>query len=692
MRNGELPQGFYTPIPQDMTDSESEDEFRLQINNCPLNGSQIIARNLSSNMHTTIGRYSDRDNNLQESLPEVRFANIQSSYCNRSDGEDRPYINITSNHCQIPSDADNVAILNTNLRKAQPMSSLRKLCFVVSIIACLLTVILFIWVLPCSDSQSCPAKSERIHTHNWLRNYERVELKGAINVVHGIRGRSMNLVFMYRGNNFFVNEDGSTSNGMASKRNGIISLMGSSGQVAWYDEMIIEPSIIDCTLLDADLSGDHDCLVIDEFGEMGCINPISGQWIWHVAERTSNSHEKLNFPLILPDINHDRVNDLLIACTVSSKNRTYNALKLISGATGRVIGKSYIFKNCSYIHKFALDARLKISFNCISNDTDIRITKSLQELYMLITNQSLNVADPPDIGNINQHKFYGQRKDTFRQRNIYSINGKQGSWQLIVENYGVCPDSCNVTVTLLEDQPKGKPKVIRNFNGTRMYGHVPAKLSFRNSEDPLKSSVHGFVIKFWEWSTNETEKSDERLHQLDKRTAANSNATEFNRFDNILRKKRSWDLPTHKSDGMRDATQSSGGKKQAKIKNVAATLSDKINSAVLASQMRLIKETVVLIVFNSTDIRIENTSQSNIVQFCRSDAKGNEMCQPDLNYQENSVLIADLDQDGSQELVSFYSTFVENENEVNKWKLMTYVQLLRLESELPKLYAVDEKH
>lgn len=84
-------------------------------------------------------------------------------------------------------------------------------------------------------------------------------------------------------------------------------------------------------------------------------------------------------------------------------------------------------------------------------------------------------------------------------------------------------------------------------------------------------------------------------------------------------------------------------------------------------------------------------SQSNIVQFCRS-GKRSDMCQPDLNYQENSVLITDLDQDGSQELVSYYSTFVEMENEPNKWKLMTYVQLLRLESELPKLYALDEKH
>lgn len=206
MRNGELIQMMYTPIPQNMTDSESEEEFHLQINNCPLKSSQIINKNpKTSNVHATISRYNggDMENQLTNTIPNVRFANTQSNYCG-SDGEDRPYISMTNNHHhfhhnRMPSDADNVAILNTNVKKSQPMSNTRKLCFIVSIIACIVTVILFIWILPCSDNHSCPAKSERMHTHNWLRSYERVELKGAINVVHGLRGRSMNLVFMYRG-------------------------------------------------------------------------------------------------------------------------------------------------------------------------------------------------------------------------------------------------------------------------------------------------------------------------------------------------------------------------------------------------------------------------------------------------------------------------------------------------------------
>ncbi|XP_055323046.1 uncharacterized protein LOC129578447 [Sitodiplosis mosellana] len=658
MRNGDLPQGMYTRIPQNI-DSESEEEFRLQMNNCQLKGSQIVARNLkSSNMHTTMSR-------LPESLPDVRFANTQSHY---------------SNHSRMPSDADNVAILNANLRKTQPMGLLRKAVFIISIFLCIFTVIFFVWILPCSESNSCPAN--RIHTHNWLRSYERVELKGTINVVPGIRGRSKNLVFMYRRNSFFKNDD--TPSTGSSKQNGIISLIGSSGQVAWYDELANEPSIIDCNLIDADSSGDTDCLVIDELGQMSCINPVSGQWIWHVAE--TNIPGKLNFPLVLPDINGDGVKDLLIASTVniSNQNHTNNALKLISGANGKQIGRSYIVKKCSFIHRFHIDAQLIISFNCIINDTDIRIMNPLQEIYTRAMNQSIYLPERSSEIENNQHKFYGQRKDTLRQRNIYSVNEKQ----LIVENNGVCPESCNVTLTILEES-KGKPKILRNFNGTRMYGMVPARLSFNNSQDPLKSSVHGFVIKFWEWSTNETDKFTSVADKNSINRADNS--TEFNRFDNILRKKRSWNL-VHPNANANEQKQETSNKNVPDPVNIPSALNNKIaTEMMLASQMRIIKETIVLIIFNSSDIRIENTSQSNIVQFCRNDGR-NEVCQPDLNYQENSVLIADLDQDGSQELVSYYSTFVEDESEASKWKLSTYVQLLRLQSELPKLYAVGEKH
>jgi hypothetical protein len=109
----------------------------------------------------------------------------------------------------------------------------------------------------------------------------------------------------------------------------------------------------------------------------------------------------------------------------------------------------------------------------------------------------------------------------------------------------------------------------------------------------------------------------------------------------------------------------------------------------------------MLIVFNSTNMKVENASQSNIVQFCQRTTGSKEksaekksdtdsICQPDLNYQENSILITDIDGDGSKELVSYYSTFVNENNSgditADRWKLKTFIQLFKLETELPKLY------
>lgn len=646
MPNGDSPQGMYTPIPQNMTDSDSEEEFHLRSSVRSMRSSQ------QSTTASTATMVSNRCAEQRGSVTDVRFS---SGYLDHhSDPEDK-----MGHH---PHEADNVAILNTSLRKGQPMSSMRKLCFTVSIFVCLLTVVLFVWVLPCSDGNGCPSENEHTHTHNWLSNYEGVELKGTINVVRGILGRSRNLVFMYRGNKMFADNGNHPA---VTKRNGIISLMGNSGKVGWYDEMGNEPSVIDCSLVDADLSGEPDCLVIDEFGEIGCINPVSGQWLWHVAEKTSVNPDKLSFPLVVPDIDGDRVKDLLIVC--SEDNSTYNSLKLISGRTGRMIGQSYTVSNCSYIHKFQLHTGLNISYNCIKNDTESQVTQPLSHIYALLTNGSLDVSAGGE--EIVQHGFYGQRADTIRQWNIYAVNNKQ----LIVENYGLCPDACNVSVTL-QETVDGKVNIIRNFNGSRMYGMVPAPLSFNKSTDRSKTAVHGFVIKFWEWGQSRSSANSTTRPTGRPAAARGPNSTEFNKFDGILRKKRAWNLPN------------------TKVSQPETNV--RINTAIMPIQMRLIKETVVLIVFNSTDVHIENTSQSNIVQFCRGVSGGGkkEICQPDLNYQENSVLIADLDQDGSQELVSYYSTFVENESARNKWKLMTYVQLLRLEAELPKLYAVDEKH
>lgn len=110
-----------------------------------------------------------------------------------------------------------------------------------------------------------------------------------------------------------------------------------------------------------------------------------------------------------------------------------------------------------------------------------------------------------------------------------------------------------------------------------------------------------------------------------------------------------------------------------------------------------ISERIVLVSFDKFQMHNVNVSQTDVIQICVRGVEEGEMstpiCQPDLDYQERSLVIADLDGDQSHELISYYSTFVAPEsyspNKINpyeQWKLISVVKVIRLESELPKLF------
>lgn len=98
-----------------------------------------------------------------------------------------------------------------------------------------------------------------------------------------------------------------------------------------------------------------------------------------------------------------------------------------------------------------------------------------------------------------------------------------------------------------------------------------------------------------------------------------------------------------------------------------------------------ITERIVLVTFNNTNFHIINASSVDIVQLCFLNENGSSRCQPDLENQTESLLIADLDDDESQELVSFSTSF-EKASLGEKWRLVSSMKLIRLEAELPQLY------
>lgn len=58
------------------------------------------------------------------------------------------------------------------------------------------------------------------------------------------------------------------------------------------------------------------------------------------------------------------------------------------------------------------------------------------------------------------------------------------------------------------------------------------------------------------------------------------------------------------------------------------------------------------------------------------------------------VLLADLDKDGSQDLITYLVTYVPSEKTADSptsWSLVSQIRVIRLEHELPKLYEFLHK-
>nr|XP_016933862.1 uncharacterized protein LOC108012882 [Drosophila suzukii] len=744
-------QGIYAPLSQAMSDSESDEEIeihnaanhrqklqhKLHLANpnpqeqlqaqririppntlalksphtrAPPTATRIVTRNPAANPQKFQLEGSSYATNMQNTFRSVMLSD------NGGVGSELSQFN-----SEFDSNADNVAILGGNQTgedsaKRTPMSPARKCCFIGSLVLCFLAVVSFVWLVPCGNPDgtgSCPAVVDRIKTHNWFNNYTKAELKGGVNVVGGLRAWENNLIFMYRGDAFFPETRPGNE-----RRNGIICLIGSSGAVAWFVEMVDEPVALDCTLVDVDGNGKPDCLVLDEYGELGAINPVSGEWLWWFKERSARKVDAYDFPVILPDLDADGVLDMLLVTSLSLEERTKslaqlkheahgqlearNVLRLLSGRNGAPIGDGFPIHDCDSLNNVKLEAG-NVSFTCQRvNGTEQQRSKSLAELYALITNKSI-VGQRLASSKISQHRNHGQRRELDAQRNIYSLSGRE----LVVENRGRCPEDCNVTFVLSEVRD-GKPHVVENFIKSGMYGMVPTQWHFKNT----KKQMSGFVMKFWKWhglvkpskqtsassNSNNVQKSGSNNHTKnmnaikDKEKAQAKKQQQHQRLKRkrSLTKTEDYPFPSHQEEfdvfeHLKQKRETFGvpSKNQTKSSGISSGGSYKMN---------MITESVLLVLFVGADTHIENTSQSNIIQFCRHDRK-EMVCQPDLNNQDHSMLIADLDQDGSQELVTYMSTFVHPEDQpFSEWKLLTYVRLLRLQAELPAYYEKDESH
>ncbi|CAK1595892.1 unnamed protein product [Parnassius mnemosyne] len=430
----------YAPLKQTFSDSESEDDHKLE------NAVHIRATESCNNLDYNSGLQSSKNYSM-------------------SDMDD-----LNTNVNTLESTMDNVSFLQSDV--SNKMSLPRRCAFVASIFMCVFTVVIFLWGIPCSDVGSCPNNEWHDKTTSWELPYYDLELSGAIQVVNGAIPNTKNLIFIYRGNH--MKHEGSSN---SDNVNGVLLIVGNTGEVGWFTREKRIPTEINCRVVDVNKDKQKDCIVSGSEGLLAALNALSGTHFWHVNKNGNVSSDiaAIDFPIIVNDTDKDGVLDLLTIATVYP-NTNHNALLLISGANGNIIGGPLIIADCMSVK--LLTESISITYLCKNGPAEaVRHILYPQLLKKLSTNHANRTSPAPKKPNLSLKKNIGNTRKVFNN----------GPGKLIVENSGECPNSCRVNLTLLLEQ-NGTTNVSWEYAANHVFAMNPSSFAFTNS-------IRGFVLK-----------------------------------------------------------------------------------------------------------------------------------------------------------------------------------------------------
>ncbi|XP_032675147.1 uncharacterized protein LOC116845975 [Odontomachus brunneus] len=454
----------YTPLPQSIsnTDTEDEEERLTQPNDITYK---------VDNSTTIAELHSNHENGVFYPLDETK--NLGNNTRNRQSTikyyrDDIPIMVVEGNE-------------QNDFWKRKNMSPIRRFCLFVSILLCIVTIVIFLYVLPCDSSMVCPPVIEPQSSISWDKTLQGVEIQGPITIVPGF---PYNLIFLLHGE-WYKNND--TKNGILHQRQippeggGVMSMQGSSGLPLWLVPLKRLPTIIDCTSIDIDRSGKPDCIVAGEQGLLVSIEPIAGTIHW-----TSTIHTFPKLPVILPDIDADDIEDLL---SISVDNANVSSFILLSGKTGQLLGH-YLVNNCTSIDIYNLVSNSSISYSCY--DDKAKHSTKFMSLKGLLHSVKISQA---------YTKLAAKLTALPRLFEIAKVSDEEYIWKptlyhhLTIENEGVCPGQlCRTNVNLTLQKLTNEQITIWDYVSSNTFASKPAFLI--TSDKPYTC---GFAIKFWQW-------------------------------------------------------------------------------------------------------------------------------------------------------------------------------------------------
>ncbi|XP_012143261.1 uncharacterized protein LOC100881522 [Megachile rotundata] len=447
----------YTPLPQSISNTDTEDE-----EDCLAQTNEIPKDNVDDTMpqSTTIhenGAYYPLDETRNLANRAKNGQNILKYY-----RDDMPIM----------------VVEGGDLWKKRDMSPLRRFCLIASVLLCIATIIVFLYVLPCDNSMVCPSINEPQPFISWDKTLQGKELTGPISI---IRGNPTNLIFLVRGQRYKGNDTNDSQGQISTEGEGVMSMQGNSGLPLWFVSLKRSPTEIDCITVDTDKSGKPDCIVAGDQGLLASIEPIAGTIHW-----SSKIHTFEKLPLILSDIDSDGVEDFLSVEVASKKMPN---LVLLSGRTGHLLGQ-YSPENCSLIDLYSHIFNNTISYICYNNNKKSVVkTMTVKGLLHAI---KLPEAHKQSITKLSV---------TIRTFKTLNIDNEKYNWTLTpyhylsIKNEGTCPgEFCKARVNLTLQKLGNQPITIWDYISPNSFVSKPDFLVMSG-----KPYTSGFSIKFWQW-------------------------------------------------------------------------------------------------------------------------------------------------------------------------------------------------
>ncbi|XP_035230049.1 uncharacterized protein LOC118201997, partial [Stegodyphus dumicola] len=213
--------------------------------------------------------------------------------------------------------------------KTLPMSPLRILLFVLSLILCVLFVIIFVFFIPCSMHGSLNMTCSL--NYRWQKTFLNLSFTSPLDFVSSRLLKKRLIIFGY----------------LTDEESGLLAVQESTGKEQWRLPFHSTPFSSICNIIDVNLDGIPECLVIGSNGLLVAVDIKKGVSLWYLHNHSDiNDAHSISGPLVVPDCDGDGILDVVISYNVSDEeNISY--LAVVSGGTGQIVGSLVQLEQCS---------------------------------------------------------------------------------------------------------------------------------------------------------------------------------------------------------------------------------------------------------------------------------------------------------------------------------------------------------